>query len=260
MAVTGQELYSSSDDMDELESSEFSGDFEDKLYSETVELERENDDDPSDDTLPNSADSGDGVVGLDNDEVDDPEPSSDENTRHLRGYSRQLYSYNPAEDGMNDGMSRLDQEWINIGNGCANAFKIRKVGEDLIDKYYTSSPWDNWRRKAYLKGSANGVMRRVRYYERECLGGGENGIDECNGLGEAAATLIAQDLCSTHRYYRRFHSRRRSWRRMCLSAGVDICKGNVYSKVNKLCGAKIGTGTYARLQKKCRPKVKSLVN
>jgi len=237
MAVTGQELYSSSDDMDELESSEFSGDFEDKLYSETVELERENDDDPSDDTLPNSADSGDGVVGLDNDEVDDPEPSSDENTRHLRGYSRQLYSYNPAEDGMNDGMSRLDQEWINIGNGCANAFKIRKVGEDLIDKYYTSSPWDNWRRKAYLKGSANGVMRR-----------------------EAAATLIAQDLCSTHRYYRRFHSRRRSWRRMCLSAGVDICKGNVYSKVNKLCGAKIGTGTYARLQKKCRPKVKSLVN
>jgi len=59
-------------------------------------------------------------------------------------------------------------------------------------------------------------MQGVQHYERECVGGENDGIEEINDLG-AAATLIAEDFrfCGPARHYT---SRRRSCRRMCICA------------------------------------------
>ena len=218
-------------------------------------------DDPSDDTLA-SDDTDDDAVQLDDEEVEDAESSSDGKTRQLRGgYSRR---FNPAQDGIEYGQMLLDvdEEWINIGNGCANAFKIKRVGHKLIDTYCTPTVWDNWRRTAYLKGCARGIMRAVRYHEKECLGGGESGIDECNDLGEAAATLIAEEVCPVGVLMHAPMSspQRPNWRKTCKRTVIKICKGNIYSKVKEMCGKKIKKDKYDELKQKCRKTVKSMVN
>eukprot|EP00984_Skeletonema_dohrnii_P019755 scaffold9511_cov182-Skeletonema_dohrnii-CCMP3373.AAC.12 len=261
MVATGQELHPSvgTGELESSDSSESgSRDYVDDLYSDEYDLMVELDD-PSDDTLA-SDDMDDDVVELDDEEVEDAEPSSDGKTRHLRGgYSRR---FNPAQDGIEYGQMLLDEEWINIGNGCANAFKIERVGRKLIGMYCTPTVWDNWRRTAYKRGCARGIMRAVRYHEKECLGGGESGIDECNDLGEAAATLIAEEVCPVEDLMMAadVRERRPNWRKTCKRTAIGICKGNIYSKVKEMCGKTIKKDKYDELKRKCRTTVKSLVN
>jgi len=259
MAATGQELYPS-DGTDELESSDSSEsgsrDYVDEPYSDEYDLMVELDD-PSDVTLA-SDDTDDDAVELDDDEVEDAEPSSAGKTRHLRGYSRRLH-VDIAQEGIEDGQMMLENE---IGDECKKPFQIKKVGQDLIAMYCTPLPSDGWETKAYKRGCARGIMRAERYHEKECLGDGESGIDECNDLGEAAATLIAEEVCPVEDVMMAADvgGGGPNWRKTCKRTAIGICKGNIYSKVKEMCGKTIKKDKYDELKRKCRKTVKSMVN
>ena len=45
------------------------------------------------------------------------------------------------------------------------------------------------------------MKQAARSYEKQCLGGGGGGIDECEELGDAAVYLLAQEYCGTRDYY-----------------------------------------------------------
>eukprot|EP00985_Skeletonema_marinoi_P005926 scaffold2572_cov75-Skeletonema_marinoi.AAC.14 len=103
---------------------------------------------------------------------------------------------NSAEAGRKAGKNELRSEWREMGSDCSNAFKIRKVAKELIRKLYKPRSGDNWKRRAYKEAAAEGMKQAARSYEKQCLGGGGGGIDECGGLGEIVATIIAQKFCA----------------------------------------------------------------
>eukprot|EP00984_Skeletonema_dohrnii_P019752 scaffold9511_cov182-Skeletonema_dohrnii-CCMP3373.AAC.9 len=139
---------------------------------------------------------------------------------------------NPTRSGDRAGRKRLRSEWRAMGSDCSNAFQIRKIAKRLIKKLCKRRSGDNWKRRAYKKAAAESMKQAARSYEKQCLGGGVGGIDECEGLGDAAVDLLAQEYCGTQDDYYAMAMRRPNYRKMCVNAAVDICKGNVSSKTN----------------------------
>ena len=174
-------------------------------------------------------------------------------------YYPDLNPYKSPESGDRAGRERLRSEWREMGSDCSNAFKIRKIAKELIRKLYKPRSGDNWKRRAYKEAAAEGMKQAARSYEKQCLGGGVGGIDECEALGDAAVYLLAQEYCGISAGMD-MKGPRPNYRKMCVNAAVDICKGNVSSKVRGLCGEKLNHRRHKRLQDKCRRTVKDLVN
>merc|ERR1712216_495003 len=155
----------------------------------------------------------------------------------LRGVS--VESGDAFHDGYNAGKDAANDVWDDMGDDCANAFNFedeaKKAGKE----------------KAYNEGAREGMKTVVDEKEKECL---HDTPEECIGLGEAASSKIAFNYCGSFGA-----TSQTNYKKECRDVAISQCKGGVYNKVKRGCGAP-DTSTLKELQGQCRATVDDLLN
>ena len=118
-----------------------------------------------------------------------------------------------------------------------------------IDERYLDD--GNWKTEAYNRGVRAGADQVVKKYEKQCL---EDTVDECNGLGEAAAQEIAFEYCPFSASASFAPESQPDYKQECREVAYGFCEGAVGNQVNDN-GCSISTGDLKNLQEKCERQV-----
>ena len=86
--------------------------------------------------------------------------------------------------------------------------------------------------------------------EKECF---HDSADECVDLGNETARILSYNYCGSMSRHNV-----REWRRQCLEAAVDQCRGQMFSSVKVECGSP-NTSDLRNLQSRCRNQVETMI-
>ena len=119
----------------------------------------------------------------------------------------------------------------------------------------------NWKERARNECGQKAIKSELDRIGRQCRDSSK-AADDCNDLGEAAASIIVKDsdVCPA-RYGAQNHgsssNNLKKFRRECRSVGIGSCQGSIRDKA-KDCGASLSTSEQSRLQRKCKDEVNRL--
>ena len=90
---------------------------------------------------------------------------------------------------------------------------------------------------------------------KRCVGGSNQGMESCRGMGETAATSVASTYCRTARGGNR--SRNKLFPKFCVNNAVDTCRSNFFREL-----ANCGYGTLrdkSKYRRQCEREVRRMV-